>query len=538
MFKFGQIVKIKGQTSKNLYRYGDKEKNTDFKKDTISIYNINSLDNKFKTVGHTCDYNDFLKPTLSDILDFVNYINRDDEGNFYSQAFINLARFGETVPKHEIALVVSRSQRNTVKSYLQGKVFVIKDTDNCNSDQVVFIIRKFIFERDPSVDLIDFSRFDNNNIIVINYEDIDTTEFVKKNTIRFINKNSAIDSRLADKNFEISDIRMNQSLFDRRSCEIEITSDVPIYQVFGSLRPEYNGIVTLSDGTIYEVSHITQINQMCEPCGYFGNKFKISLTFGHWEVSNGYHYSVYYEPRPINFVNISDVKPINLEVEIKQKVIDELIRKTDEEMCKRLGIDFGIEKDKTATAIVEAEKFNSLKHAYMKYCKDDLYTVNNVEIKKEKESDNMKINDKELKQIIINKGNGTVTAITEEDPFGIYKLFGVDKEPTKKATVAKLANGDEFDKYVGVALALAYQLFGSKSAFRKFVNESESVKDLEKIAKAKEETRKAKEAELEKAKAKKAKKEAQKSDKDPAVALLEQLKALLEKTTKKTKKGE
>ena len=98
---------------------------------------------------------------------------------------------------------------------------------------------------------------------------------------------------------------------------------------------------------------------------------------------------------------------------------------------------------------------------------------NNMESKCYKFSDGFK--SKTLKQIVINEEEGIVTAITNN-----YE--------GKVVTLAKTAKGDEFDPYVGAALALAYQLFGSKTQFRKYVDEkAKKLSDIkEKKAKAKE----------------------------------------------------
>lgn len=98
---------------------------------------------------------------------------------------------------------------------------------------------------------------------------------------------------------------------------------------------------------------------------------------------------------------------------------------------------------------------------------------NNMNEKCYKFSDGSK--SKTLRQIVINEEEGIVTAITNN-----YE--------GKVVTLAKTAKGDEFDPYVGAALALAYQLFGSKTQFRKYVDEkAKKLSDIkEKKAKAKE----------------------------------------------------
>lgn len=81
---------------------------------------------------------------------------------------------------------------------------------------------------------------------------------------------------------------------------------------------------------------------------------------------------------------------------------------------------------------------------------------NNMDEKCYKFSDGFK--SKTLRQIVINEKEGIVTAITGD-------------HDDKVVTMSKCHEEDEFDPYVGAALALAYQLFGSRTQFRKYVDE-------------------------------------------------------------------
>ena len=88
----------------------------------------------------------------------------------------------------------------------------------------------------------------------------------------------------------------------------------------------------------------------------------------------------------------------------------------------------------------------------------------------------------EIKQLVINEKEGIVTSIGEN-----HRL-SINENDKKIVKMAKTAKGDEFDKYTGAALALVYQLFGSKTQFRKYVdNEAKYVKQIkEKKEKAKQ----------------------------------------------------
>jgi hypothetical protein len=172
-------------------------------------------------------------------------------------------------------------------------------------------------------------------------------------------------------------------------------------------------------------------------------------------------------------------------------------------------------------------------------------TIPNIEnTNKEKENDIMKINNKDLKQIIIDEDRKTVTAITTDDQSFYNRYLGL--EPIKHVTVAKSSDEDDFDPYVGVAMTLAYQLFGSKENFRKFVRENGLVKNLKKEREAREaakkEAQEKAEAARKKAATRKAKRAAKRAEHDEKIAaeFLKKIAKFIDKTNKKTKaeKGE
>ena len=156
----------------------------------------------------------------------------------------------------------------------------------------------------------------------------------------------------------------------------------------------------------------------------------------------------------------------------------------------------------------------------------------------EKENNIMKINNKDLKQIIIDEDRKTVTTITTDTQSDMARMFQVDAE--KHVTVAKASDGDEFDPYVGVAMTLVYQLFGSKEEFRKFVRENEVVKNLKKEREAREAAKKEAQEKAEQAKkraaARKAKRTAKRDEHDEkiATAVLSKLVKFIDKTSEKT----
>lgn len=97
----------------------------------------------------------------------------------------------------------------------------------------------------------------------------------------------------------------------------------------------------------------------------------------------------------------------------------------------------------------------------------------------------IKLNDKVVKTIQVNRAKRVVTVVSDDmtarSRNAIAKLINIMRmeegkpplnvEPieAKVVTQSQPNKQDEFDPYVGVALALAYNLFGSKTKFRKYV---------------------------------------------------------------------
>lgn len=98
----------------------------------------------------------------------------------------------------------------------------------------------------------------------------------------------------------------------------------------------------------------------------------------------------------------------------------------------------------------------------------------------------IKLNDKVVKTIQVNKNKKVVTVVSEDTIAQSRNYLNkiIDrmriaegKQPEGKHVEEKVItqsqpiHNDEFDPYIGVALALAYNLFGSKTKFRKYVKE-------------------------------------------------------------------
>lgn len=111
---------------------------------------------------------------------------------------------------------------------------------------------------------------------------------------------------------------------------------------------------------------------------------------------------------------------------------------------------------------------------------------------------NFRLDEKEVRLIQVNKEKKLVTVVSADLAAisfnGIGKLINILREeegrkplkhtpkPEKVVTISNPVKDDEFDPYIGVALALAYNLFGSKTKFRKYVKE-EILKEKEEVKK-------------------------------------------------------
>lgn len=117
----------------------------------------------------------------------------------------------------------------------------------------------------------------------------------------------------------------------------------------------------------------------------------------------------------------------------------------------------------------------------------------------------------EIKNIILNKEKKTTTVVVKEELKDIdildYLLNGKELPKTNKAIQIKCAEDDEYDPYIGVALALAEASFGSKRQFRMWVDKNCQ------IAHSKEEKDKERKERIAKALAKKEKSEDKKKSK-------------------------
>ena len=127
---------------------------------------------------------------------------------------------------------------------------------------------------------------------------------------------------------------------------------------------------------------------------------------------------------------------------------------------------------------------------------------------------------KELKQVIVKPKGKTITILMEDprvkdkaEEFSKLALLAeMFNEPKKSeeflmnaqelrkmvsvAGTSKPLGNDEFDPYVGSALALAYAIFGSKNKFHKWVKKNVAIPEQVKVVKKPKPARKIKKEEV------------------------------------------
>ena len=464
--KKNQIIKLKGQPANNLYRYGGE----DIRDNLPTMYYIMELENKFK-VWYANSLSCFLKPTIKDIIDYVDCINE---------------KKSDTIVTRSIALILPKQHLRAIKDSIRPRVYAIY-SDSVALEQwenyVAVVISKKSTDTLPVVGIVN-ARDLAEEIPTIDFEDVDlglesenySTGPQKENTIRFLSTEAGTLS-FADKDFELSKFDTFISSFDTNPCELEFWSRMSIINELKSKLLSVCGVVR-NCGITYEVSEIQSISQ--GPAHDF----------------------------------VANESGFNVRIIFKKS---RLLSNQCQGCSKlKLGLSSSYEDAPVVQKAIHISELAS------------------ETTKSEGENDIMKINNKALKQIIIDEDRKTVTAVAIDDPSVYDHYLGL--EPIKYVTVAKASEEDDFDPYVGVAMALVYQLFGSKENFRKFVRENGLVKNIKKErearAAAKKEAQEKAEAAHKKAVARKAKRAAKKAEKEEAVAteLLKQLSKLLGKT--------
>ena len=366
--------------------------------------------------------------------------------------------------------------------------------------------------------------------------------------------------------FNLSHVYFSKGLSGRNYCEVKFTISDKNIKPTDIMDKTIVCEIVLTDGSRYVVSDASSIsilpNEYSE-LTFCTNEFKISACFDSWAVTTTSE--LVYKGK------VCMIEPFDIGQCLESSTSTILSDSTNalcNQISEQIGIDFEDNNSQTATSqtvtsLYRVDKAESINYQYIfkpdyNIDSDSCFNKYNHEVykpeqdrygwdwtnpiktnKKEKENDIMKINDKELKQIIIDENRKTVTTITTDSQTDIACLFNI--EPKKYVTVAKASKDDDFDLYVGVAMTLAYQLFGSKENFRKFVRENKLVKNLKKEREAREAAKKGAQEKAEKARkkaaARKAKLAAKKAEKEKAITteLLKQLSKLFDKTEQKIK---
>ena len=189
----------------------------------------------------------------------------------------------------------------------------------------------------------------------------------------------------------------------------------------------------------------------------------------------------------------SEIQKLEMEQKLKEYGFDELDLKKIMQGIDYQPSDSLIDKIASSTQIGRYRDFVTFDKAEVEF----MHNMYNKEKEKEKEEKMIKLTkdgkSREITQIVINEEEGIVTTVGNK--LGLLPVVikkdkngkEYNENDPKVVAMAKTAEGDEFDKYTGAALALAYQLFGSKTQFRKYVdNEAKYIKQIkEKKEKAK-----------------------------------------------------
>lgn len=99
------------------------------------------------------------------------------------------------------------------------------------------------------------------------------------------------------------------------------------------------------------------------------------------------------------------------------------------------------------------------------------------------------LNNKVIESITVNEKKKTVTMVSndlEAMSFNALnrmteEFYGIPHQeelPTKNIVMSNVVGEDQFDVNIGVALALAYTIFGSKNKFHEFVDSLPKIKEV------------------------------------------------------------
>ena len=486
MFRQDQIVL--NTENNHLYRYHDVEL-----ENFVQLRGVNN--DNFMWAAKSIE--SLKRPTLKDLIDFER---RNWFVGFW--IFIPISAmddFIKILDKNEI------THYRTIESASVYEFYKVAHLINYGDNTDVDFMSCAEFEKSSKF-------YVKENVIEIGYEDLDLEIEPKKATIQFFANIETNSDFNKNTKFEVLSLKFNSGLFDRQSCEVECIGNMPLYDA--KLGLNFRAVVEMPDGKVYLLNDLDQLSQTLEDAKL--HTYKLNLKFTRVD-QNLYYIGDYI---------LKDNLDTSASILNRMGVINQLIPP------EKAQIDISYTDDQKDINDVNIDQLRE--------------AIENTN-KNEKESDIMKINDKELKQIIIDEDRKTVTAITET-PDTLRPFFGLDPKPTKHVTYSKSSDGDEFDKYVGVALALVYQQFGSKEEFHKFVRESELINDVKKNKETKLAEREAKKKAAQEAHEKAiARKKAQaEKEEESAVELLSKLAKYLNKptkskaktTVKKTEKGE
>ena len=473
MFEKGDIAAIEERLGPELYLVGDPviDKYGDVR------YKFISLETR-KNIGE-CTQHAFLKYDLYLLANTIQWSNVD-------------LKFTITVPGKLIPIFLNKVQESWF-SY---------DDSKCG---IGMFETNFIFEKNEKNQLI-CRRIKNMELYYMNKEHIFTLkpEHLKDLDVRSYISFDGYYYYDSDIRFEVTSITINadyginndvsqycgfvsQPLFDsgkKAYLSIKVANQRlhdELYEFL--LKSRYSAkatvISTLNDGQIYQI----YLNNLTSIISRDWHIIDLEYVDVNEQVIDSNYYTKQLVDEVLETTATEAIRKVEEEYKLKQKYRELGLDRMDIDSLFE-GIDYSYEPDhqdfvtfNKADAELQYKMYNKEnekeKETEMRYLVEKLEPTDTDVVKRDVK--------KEIKQLVINEEEGIVTAIANNAGYHHHGDF-------KTVTLAKTSKDDEFDKYVGAALAIAYQLFGSKTQFRKYVdNEAKYVKQIkEKKEKAKQ----------------------------------------------------
>ena len=477
MFEKGDIAAVEGRLGPELYLVGDKVTNvlygtTYYKykslqtlknigegtQDTLLKYDLYLLANTIKWSNTDLKFTITIPGKLIPI--FLNKVKESWFSYEDSKCNINMFETMFIFEKNENNQLICRIIRNIELYYMKNRkhLFTLKSENLKDLNVSSYII------------------FDNNHYydsnIRFEVSDVNISEDYGINTdisqyCGFVSQPLFNSGKKAHLSIKVDNKKLYNELYAflvkyRYSAKATLICTLNDGQTYNFCLNNLNSIIS-RDWHIIDLEYVDVYCQVMD-LNYYTNEFYKAVS----EATN----------IPLSYLGFdsSDSKDCGI------TTASEVVKKVEEEYrlkqkYKELGLD-KMDINSLFEGIDYSDETNN--QEFVTFNKSDLelqYKMYNKENEKEKEKDMIILKNgfkstKELKQLVINEDEGIVTAVGEI-------LTTLNDDTTKSVTLAKTSKDDEFDKYVGAALAIAYQLFGSKTQFRKYVdNEAKYIKQI------------------------------------------------------------